>query len=170
MGEFSGARTGEPFEQRIARIEDVEAIKRLKARYAEYADNGYDGEGVASLFVEDGIWEGNVFGTHHGREAIKKHINGFHGQILWALHFMICPVIDVADDGLSARGRWYLFEPATLASLDDPKGSDAVVITARYDDEFVKRDGRWWFKKIGARFEQISDLDKGWVTQPFRGE
>lgn len=45
-----------------------------------------------------------------------------------------------------------------------------MVITARYDDEFVKRDGRRWFKKIGAHFEQISNLDKGWVAQPFRGQ
>lgn len=170
MGEFSGARTDESVEQRLARIEDVEAIKRLKAKYAEYCDNGYDADGMAALFAEDGSWEGNVFGIHHGREAIRKHILGFHGQILWALHFMVCPVIDVAPDGKSARGQWYLFEPATFAGLDDPARGDAVIITAKYDDEFVKRDGRWWFKKVGATFEQISNLDEGWVRQPFRGQ
>ena len=169
MGEFSGARTDEPLEQRIARIEDVEAIKRLKAKYAEYCDNGYNAEGMASLFTEDGVWDGNVFGTHQGREAIRKHIESFHPVILWALHFMVCPVIDVAPDGQTARGKWYLFEPATFAGLDDPNAKDAVIITARYDDEFVKQDGRWWFKKVGAHFDQISNLDQGWVKQPFRG-
>ena len=113
--EFAGARDGESLERRLARIEDVEAIIRLKSRYAEYCDNGYDADGMVSLFAEDGIWEGNVFGVHHGREAIRNHILGFHGQILWALHFMVNPVIDVAPDGLSATGTWILFEPCTLS-------------------------------------------------------
>src|SRR5262245_46512608 len=118
VSEFSGARTGEALEQRLARFEDVEAIHRLKAKYAEYCDNGYNADGMASLFVEDGVWEGNKFGVHHGREAIRKHIENFKPVILWALHFMICPVIDVAPDGQSARGQWYLFEPATLVGVD----------------------------------------------------
>src|SRR5688572_29953495 len=40
--EFAGARTDEPLEKRLARIEDIEAIKKLKARYAYYCDHGYD--------------------------------------------------------------------------------------------------------------------------------
>jgi len=170
VSEFAGARSDEPLEQRIARIEDVEAIKRLKAKYAEFCDTGYDADGMVSLFAEDGVWEGNVFGVHHGREAIRKHILSFHGQILWALHFMVCPVIDVAPDGLSATGTWYLYEPCTLAGAEPGGPPDAAIITAKYADEFVKRDGRWWFKKVGATFEQISNLDQGWVRQPFRGQ
>lgn len=170
VSEFAGARVGESLERRLARIEDVEAIIRLKAKYADYCDNGYDADGMASLFAEDGIWEGNAFGVHHGREAIRNHILSFHGQILWALHFMVNPVIDVAPDGLSARGTWILFEPCTLAGEGAGSPPDAAIITARYTDEFVKRDGRWWFKKVGAHFDQISNLDQGWVRQPFRGQ
>ncbi|WP_413657989.1 nuclear transport factor 2 family protein [Paraburkholderia phenoliruptrix] len=43
-------------EQRLTRLEDIEAIKYLKAQYAEHPDNGYDPEGVASLFVDDVLW------------------------------------------------------------------------------------------------------------------
>ena len=31
VGDFAGARTDEPIEKRIARLEDIEAIQRLKA-------------------------------------------------------------------------------------------------------------------------------------------
>jgi hypothetical protein len=41
-------------EQRLARMESIEEIKQLKARYAHHLDNGYDPQGIASLFAEDG--------------------------------------------------------------------------------------------------------------------
>ena len=39
-------------EQQVARLTAIEDIKQMKARYCGYADDGYDPEGLASLFVE----------------------------------------------------------------------------------------------------------------------
>jgi hypothetical protein len=169
MGEFSGRRTGQAIEERLARLEDIEAIKNLKARYAYYCDHGYDADGMASLFVEDSLWTSNSFGTYHGREAIREFQSKISSEILWALHFMICPVVDVSDDGQTATGTFYLIEFATMTrSGGDEK--DAVVMSAIYTDQFVRENGEWRFKEVSVEFHQVSDLDKGWVLQKFRGE
>ena len=170
MSEFSGRRTGEAIEERLARLEDVEAIKNLKARYAYHCDHGYDADGMASLFVEDSIWTSNAFGTYRGRAAIHEFQSKISSEILWALHFMICPVVNISDDGQTASGSWYLIEFATMTRPAADDGKDAVVMTAVYNDTFVRERGEWRFKSVSVEFHQVSDLDKGWVLQKFRGQ
>src|SRR5262249_9675825 len=58
-------------EQRLTRIEDLEAIKQLKARYCAIADEDHNPDKTTTLFVEDGIWEGGM-GTAQGHEAIRQ--------------------------------------------------------------------------------------------------
>jgi hypothetical protein len=171
MGEFSGRRTGESLEDRIGKLEDIEAIKALKARYAYYADHGYDADGMASLYVEDAVSDSGPFGTAHGRDAIRAATASFKTKIVWALHFMICPVVNVSDDGQTATGSWYLIQFATMVGADRPGSTapnDAVVLSAIYNDTFVKENGEWKFKTVNVEFHQVSDLDKGWVLQQFR--
>ena len=44
-------------EERIQRLEDIEAIKQLKVRYSHICDDDHNPDDIASLFVEDEIWE-----------------------------------------------------------------------------------------------------------------
>ena len=44
-------------EQRITRLEDLEAIKQLKARYCEICDDDHDPNRITTIFAEDGVWE-----------------------------------------------------------------------------------------------------------------
>jgi hypothetical protein len=39
-------------------VEAIDEIKALKARYCAYADDNCDAEGLASLFVPDGVRNG----------------------------------------------------------------------------------------------------------------
>ncbi len=47
-------------EQQVARLTAIEDIKQMKARYCGYADDGYDPEGLASLFVEAEVFVGVI--------------------------------------------------------------------------------------------------------------
>jgi limonene-1,2-epoxide hydrolase len=162
--------TGRSLEERVARLEDIEAIKNVKAQYAYYCDKGYQAEGFTSLFTDDAVWESNAFGTYHGKQEIYDFIDGLgKSQILWALHFMICPVVNVAPDGQNATGTWYLLELATMTRPDGDE-RDAVIMTANYEDTFVKQNGEWKIKHVKVHFHQVSNLDQGWVEQPFRGQ
>lgn len=157
-------------EARIQRLEDIQAIHDLKMTYAKLCDEGYDADGIVGLFAEgiDVEWVSDVFGTHIGRDGIQTWFENVSGEILWALHLMINPVIDVAEDGQTATGRFYLLELATMTAPDGGE-PDAVVMTGKYADEFVKQDGVWRFRRISVDFEQVSNLDQGWVRQQFRG-
>lgn len=170
-GEFyRGARTGESLEERVSRLEDIESIKNVKAMYARYCDDGYNVEGLLSLFVTDGIWESNTFGSYRGCEAIRGYFAGLHEDgISWAFHCIVSPVIYLHADGLTADGSWYLLDLATFDAIDDAGKKDSVVVTASYEDTFVKVDGVWKFRHVKAHFHQISNLDQGWASEPFRG-
>jgi uncharacterized protein (TIGR02246 family) len=155
--------------QRLSRLEDVRAIEQLKYKYAGYCDNSYDPEGIASLFTEDGRWvvdgEG---GTMVGHAEIKAHFGALSEKISWAQHYMIAPRVELSEDGLSATGYFYLLCLCTIERTDDPAEKDAVILTLNYVDQFVKRDGKWYFQELLGRTHQVSDWDQGWVKQPFR--
>lgn len=166
MASLKGRRPNVPIEERIGQLEDIESIKVLKHRYAHACDKGYDADEFIKLFVDDAVWESNAFGTYRGRDEIHKFIADVGKEIVWALHYMVNPVIEVAPGGATAVGTWVLLEPATMTS--EAGEHEAVVMSARYEDEFVKVEDGWRFKRVRAHFFQVSNLDEGWVRQPFR--
>jgi hypothetical protein len=116
------------------------------------------------------VWESNAFGVYHGRDEIHGFVTGIKDEILWATHLMICPAISVAPDGQSATGRWYLLELATMTGVDNRNARDSVLMTANYEDTFVKENGEWKIKKVKAHFHNVSNLTDGWAKQQFRNQ
>lgn len=157
-------------EERINRLEDIEAIRQLKLTYARLCDVGYDADGIVGLFDPDGdvSWEGGIFGHHIGREAIRTFFQNVSSEILWAVHLMLNPLVRLDDGGQTASGSWYLLELATMTAKEADAPPDSVIMSGLYDDRFVKRDGVWRFQRIRIDFQQISNLDQGWVKQQFR--
>src|SRR5262249_55858562 len=126
----------------------------------------YDPEGIAELFIPDGTWEASAFGVHRGHAAIRAFMSSVSASITWALHCVSNPAIEIASDGMSATGSWYLYAPCTV--VDDAGAEDAVLMTGRYRDDFVKTGDRWMFSHLRCEILQISNLDQGWVRQRFR--
>ena len=132
------------------RMKDLEAIRALKVRYARLCDAGYDAEGIASLFVADGVWDaGDMFGRHEGIEAIRENFRNASRRIPWALHFTLCPEIELegpAGPNRRARGTWYLWQPCVLRSV---KGTEReAFLTGTYTDTYVKAAGLWKFETV----------------------
>lgn len=165
--QFAG---GGSLEQRVSRLEDLEAIRQLKLEYARLCDVGYDADGIVELFDPDSdvSWEGGIFGHHRGLEEIRTFFQNVSTEILWAVHLMLNPLVRLGADGTSAQGSWYLLELATMTARDDGDPPDAVIMTGTYDDRFVKRRGEWRFQRIKIDFQQISNWNRGWVEQQFR--
>ena len=152
---------GEPtLEQQVARLTAIEDIKQMKAQYCAYCDDGYDPEGIASLFVEDGIWDGGEFGRYEGIEAIKEFFRGISSDIIFAGHLVLNPIITV--DGDSAHGKWWLIMPCTT-NMEGKK--EARWLAAEYDDDYVKRDGRWLNKHLRIDLKFFAPHLEGWVEQ-----
>lgn len=55
-------------EQRITRLEDIEAIKQLKALYCEICDDMHNPDRIAPVLAEDGIWESDDYGKAEGHK------------------------------------------------------------------------------------------------------
>ncbi|WP_439684447.1 SnoaL-like domain-containing protein [Cupriavidus oxalaticus] len=157
-------------EQRVTRLEDIEAIKFLKAKYAEHLDNGYDPDGVASLFMEDGLWEiKGVGGKAKGHAEIKQHCRNLSSGVTWALHNIVSPAIEVDAEGQRATATFYLVCFVSMTSEQSPQG-EAMFIAGKYTDKLVKVRGKWLFEEITGIVQQASPWTEGWVRSPFTKE
>jgi hypothetical protein len=147
-------------EQQVARLTAIEDIKQMKAQYCSYADHGYDPEGMASLFVEDAIWDGGDFGRYEGVAAIKEFFAGISNDIVFAIHPVMNPIIKV--DGDTANAKWWLIMWCTM-KIDGNK--EARWFAAEYDDHLVKRDGKWLFTHITVQGRFLATHGEGWAEQ-----
>ncbi len=146
----------------VTRLAAVEEIKQLKAQYAAYCDDNYDPDGISSLFVEDGVWDGGPeFGRYEGPGAIHAFFSEVSEKLVFAAHLSLNPIITV--DGDRAHGAWRLFCPCTL------KGDDGVPtatwILANYEEDYVRRDGRWLFQTLQVEANYIASHEEGWAEQ-----
>ena len=150
----------ESLERRIKALEDIEEIKRLKHRYCALCDDTYDADALAELFTEDAVWDGKERGRNNGREAIREFFQNAPNRLPFAIHMVMNPIIVV--DGDRATGVWYLFQPCTYA-----EGNQAVWGSARYDEEYVRVDGRWMFQNLTLSSHFWTPFNQGWAEAQF---
>lgn len=137
-------------EQRITRLEDIEAIKQLKARYCEICDDMHNPDRVNSVFVEDAIWESADFGKAEGHAAIRELFGKFQRMFSFSQHNITNPIIEVNGD--RATGIWYIMGPWTYAENDDEKW-----LALRYDDDYVKVNGEWKYQHLRVALRMTAD-------------
>ncbi len=137
-------------EQRITRLEDIEAIKQLKARYCEICDDMHNPDRVASVFAEDAIWESPDFGKAEGHVAIRDLFQKFQNMFSFSQHNIMNPIIEVNGD--RATGVWYIMGPWTYAENDDEKW-----LALRYDDDYVKVNGEWKYQHLRVVLRMTAD-------------
>lgn len=168
----SGESDLERLAGRLQRLEDIESIKQLKATYCAYCDDDYDADGLASLFTEDAVWDGaGTFGKAVGREGIRKHFSGAGERVTIARHQVMNPIIEIAEDGLTATGHWLLFQPCTNAGRD---GEQAVWLAATYADGYRKEPNQtaerfdgWLISGTVIDVAFFTPFDRGWLDQRF---
>jgi hypothetical protein len=147
-------------EERVDRLESIEAIKKLKAVYCMYCDAQYDAEGICSLFVEDGIWDGGPsFGRYEGHQQIRSFFKRVSGDILFAAHLVLNPIITVEGD--HGQGRWWLHMPCT--ALSDAGTAEGRWLLSEYDEEYVRVDGTWKFRKLRLDVKYYVPQLKDWA-------
>lgn len=156
-------------EERIQKLEDIRACEQLQYQYEYFLDHGYQGEGIASLFTQDGLWEiKGCGGTAQGHEAIKAHASRLGKAIPWGQHNMMAPMVEISEDGQSATGSFCL---VCLLTMTDDKGKDdAYVLVGKYKNKYVKVDGKWYFQELTGLIEKTAPWEKGWVKETITRE
>ena len=150
----------EKLESRIMDLEAADEIRNLKATYAAACDDNYNPDAIAALFVEDAVWESDGLGNFEGREAIREFFRGISSYFTFALHYGLNPKIEVAGDTASAR--WYLFMPCTVSD-----GGRALWRAGIDDEEYVRVDGRWMFKRKKSATIFNTPFEEGWAKTRF---
>ncbi|MFP6656288.1 MAG: nuclear transport factor 2 family protein [Myxococcota bacterium] len=146
-------------EQRMTRMEDLEAVKQLKALYCEICDDDHDPNRITSIFTEDGIWDGSGMGKAQGHAEIRGLFEGFQKQVRFSQHMVMNPVIEI--DGDRAHGRWYFLGMFTFY-----EGNQAKWLTARYHEEYLKSGGEWKISSLRIKGPAMSvDYEKGWAPR-----
>lgn len=131
----------ERLQSHIESIESVRAIKRVQYAYGHYVELGLWND-FADLFTEDAIT--NYQQGARGKAEIRKLFFDQVGQGKLGLadgriypHILFQPVITLAPDGKTAKGRWRI-----LAMLGGYGGS-ATWYSGVYENEYVLENGVW---------------------------
>jgi hypothetical protein len=154
---------------RLQRLEDIEAIKRqLINRVTDAADRGMDVDLAMSLYARDAVREGGLGRSRfEGLEAIREGHEKAASVMLWTLHYMMAPEIDVASDGRSAKARWHALALVNRRSEETGK-EEALWVGGVYDSDCVKEDGQWKFKRVSVDFDLAAPYEEGWAGNRFR--
>jgi ketosteroid isomerase-like protein len=144
-------------EARIKNLEDIEEIKKLKSSYI-YRINERDWDGVLDCFWEDAAVDFGPFGKFEGQTLKKFFKEDFPPVTTFTLHMTADPIIEVNGD--KAKGKWYMHESGTWT-----EGNRAFWCTSKYEDEFVKREGRWRciFSLITVFY--LTPYEEGWAKK-----
>ena len=153
-------------ENRIRILEDKESVKQLMRHYALTCDKGYPPDEMMAHFSDDFVMEfGEPVGDYRG-EQVEQFWKLAPSINVQPRHYMMSPLIDISEDGKSARGSIYLWEATT--QFDSDSNPIPVWAAGVYDNEFKKVDGVWKISVIRLRFETLCSMEAGWVAEKIR--
>ena len=153
------ARLGKA-QQGIGRLEDERAIENLQRTYGFLVDKAL-WKDTADLFADDATLEIGGRGVFVGKARVLQYLKWLAPQGLTRgklfNHIQLDPIVTVAADGNTARGRWRF-----LAEVGDYEKS-ARWGTGTYENEYVKQNGVWKIKSLHGYFRMYTDYTEGWA-------
>ncbi len=149
-------------EAESARLEATSAVKRLQRAFGYYLDAAQWDE-AADLFAADATIEMALDGVYCGQARIRQYLHALGGGRVGLkqgeIHewFQLQPVVHVAPDGLTAKGRWRAF------LIAGQLGESAVWGEGPYEVEYVRQDGVWKIAKLHWYQTIIVPYEGGWL-------
>jgi hypothetical protein len=151
-------------EQQATQLADLEAIKRLQRAYGYYLDHS-DWDNIVDLLTDDATLEygpaGVFVGKAHARALLYSIGYGKSGLRPQQLreHVQLQPVITLAPDGLSGKGRWRAI--VLLGQFHEY----ARWQTGPYECEYRKEQGVWKISKLHWVETFTVPEQGGWKTK-----
>ena len=159
-------------EQRVERLWDIQQIKNLMGRY-EYYHTAQEHMKTVELFAlkSEGIRIDVVgMGIYEGVAGVKKFFYDWHNSLdgdrkgSLNIHLLTTEVIEVADDGRTARAVW--MSPGLETRHSRKKGGlQAFWNWGKYAVDFLKEDGQWKFWHFTITNDFFTDYNTSWVDK-----
>lgn len=141
-------------EAQVRELQDRNEIQELRFRY-HIAVNEKKPEMIPDLFAENG----GIDFAHLGKAQGKAEVAAFYNQALSELipfvkQFIHNHVITLHGD--TGTGLSYL-EATPIFN------GESFLVAARFDDEYVRENGRWKFRKMNLLPYFMVPLKEGWA-------
>lgn len=157
---------------RVGLAEDEKAIRRLHHSYGYFMDKWLFGE-IVDLFTDDVVLH-FLNGIYRGRAGAER-MYGYAGKVrgprdgLLFEHLLMQDVIDVAPDGLTAKGRFHaLLFVSVHQSVQDqyPDWPAQFWEGGVHENEYRKENGVWKISVFNYRIAYQCDYATGWAYAP----
>lgn len=142
--------TNEIYQKKIERLDAIQEIQNLMGRYVWEHEVQKDPEFIDTKFANnpDISWEVAHMGLYSGREAVKEILDqhGPRGESIAPgtlfIHTLTTPVIEIAEDGQTAKGVW---KSPGAETITDPQTGKLRGMWAwtKYACDFIKEEGKW---------------------------
>ncbi|MBN1627438.1 MAG: nuclear transport factor 2 family protein [Deltaproteobacteria bacterium] len=144
-------QTNETYKKQIERLDAVHEIQNLMGRYVWEHEVQKDPEFIDTMFAKnnpDVSWEVAHMGLYRGRDAVREILNqhGPKGDTIAPgtlfVHTLTTPVIEIAEDGQTAKGVW---KSPGAETISDPVTGKLTGMWAwtKYACDFIREDGKW---------------------------
>ena len=144
--ETASAASMAEVQRRLDRAEAYDGIENVAAAFGYYIDDGMP-RGFGGVMAEDGFREAPFSGYYIKRDRIiAARDTGSVAETRPGIsyHWIMQPVVQVSDDGRSARGRLRLFQPRTGKEVGEAGAFfGASFWGGMYHDRFILEDGIW---------------------------
>jgi uncharacterized protein (TIGR02246 family) len=131
-------------EQRLQRMEDVEAIRKLLVAYGRNFDKR-DFTAYANLFAKDGVWVGGAAGvqSYQGPDAIRAMVEKGYQPSVFPGSYHIMSSFEIELTGADTAKAWSRWTFVVNGVHQEP----VIFRGGYYDDTLVREEGRWKFKR-----------------------
>ena len=146
----------------VDQLEGARAVRKLQRAFGYYVDRGLWDE-AADLFADDGTVEIGMDGVYVGKARIREYLQrqggGREGLAYGQLneHLQLQPKVDIAADGMTAKGRWR--DMAMLGHF----GKDAFWGDGVEENGYVKDGGVWKIRSLHLYVNFIAPYEGGWA-------
>ena len=136
----------EAIEQKLSKLDDIEAIKRLQKAYGYYVEHWMYEEIIDCFSDGPGVYLNWIEGVWKGKEGVRRYFtmggkasptpSGFSHQLM-----PTSGLITVDPDGMTAKGRWYGF--GAVFNSENGKVEKAEFTSGIYEVNYVKEKDVW---------------------------
>lgn len=164
----------------LVRMADRVEITQVMTRFVQYFEEfdaktalekliAYDDPAVSVEFMEEGVYE--------GPEKVKEYFDAIQEYFddpsdkrgFLPLQNLATPHIVISSSGNRAMGQWDMLNANAMQASEYPHDTTkltALWICGRYDNEFIKVDGKWKLLKVHLVTYFKTPFDQGWLKDP----